>query len=160
MSDKDFTKRDTFAGCFPDAKLNICLHHTLRTFRREVTTDKMRITSAKRHQCLEIIKSIVYSKSPSEYESNVTLLKNTKLKSVVNYFMESWHPIREQWEKTFKDATFSLGETTNNRLQSTFNKIKNVCSKYASLLQFFTEFFSVINSLRIEHSHQCLMALS
>ena len=120
----------------------------------------MGITSAERHQCLEIIKSIVYSKSPSEYELNVTPLKNTKLKSVVDYFMESWHPIREQWAKTFKDATFNLGETTNNHLESTFNKIKNVCFKYASLLQFFTEFFSVINSLRNERSHQCLMAPS
>ena len=29
MSNKE---RDAFAGCFPDAKLNICLYHTLRTF--------------------------------------------------------------------------------------------------------------------------------
>ena len=41
MSDKDFTGRDAFTSCFPGASLNICLYHTLRTFRREVTCDRL-----------------------------------------------------------------------------------------------------------------------
>ena len=41
MSDKDFTEQNTFAKCFPGASLNICLFHTLRSFRREITCEKM-----------------------------------------------------------------------------------------------------------------------
>ena len=41
MTDKDFVEREVFSGSFPDAKLRICLFHVLRTFRREVTTEKM-----------------------------------------------------------------------------------------------------------------------
>ena len=63
MSDKDFTERQAFTKCFPNASLLICLYHTLRTFRREITIEKMGITSAERDRALEIITKIVYSKS-------------------------------------------------------------------------------------------------
>lgn len=39
MSDKDFTERDVFKACFPNASLSICLYHTLRSFRREITCE-------------------------------------------------------------------------------------------------------------------------
>ena len=37
ISDKDFTERMVFKKEFPDASLIICLFHTLRTLKREVT---------------------------------------------------------------------------------------------------------------------------
>ena len=37
MSHKDFSERERFSSCFPDAKLLLCLYHALRSFRREVT---------------------------------------------------------------------------------------------------------------------------
>jgi len=37
MSDKDLNERDAFKNCFADTCLNICLYHTLRSFRREIT---------------------------------------------------------------------------------------------------------------------------
>ena len=49
----------------------------------------------------------------------------------------------------FKNQVFNLGETTNNRLESTFNKIKSLCSKYAGLMQFFTKFFTVALSTKL-----------
>ena len=55
MSDKDFTERESFSSCFPDAKLLICLYHALHSFRREVTCEKMSISSAERNRVLEII---------------------------------------------------------------------------------------------------------
>ena len=47
MSDKDFVERETFRKCFANASLLICLCHTLRSFGREVTCEKMRITAEK-----------------------------------------------------------------------------------------------------------------
>ena len=59
----------------------------------------------------------------------------------------------------YKDQNFNLGENTNNRLESLFRHIKNVCSKYASLLQFFNEFFSVLKVFIDRHNHNYLMAI-
>ena len=43
MADKDMTERNVLAEKIPIAVLFICLFHTLRTFHREITTDKMGI---------------------------------------------------------------------------------------------------------------------
>ena len=160
LSDKDFTERDAFVGCFPGAALNICLYHTLRSFRREVTCEKMGITAAERLRALEILSRIAHSKSQQAYDKHLNELKNTKLKSVIDYVLINWEPIKKQWVTCFKDEYLNLGETTNNRLESTFSKIKSVCSRYASLMQFFTEFFSVLKCLRGERNHHYLMALT
>ena len=84
MSDKDFVERDVFTKLFPNATLQICLFHTQRSFKREVTTEKMGITMAERNRCLEIITAIIYSPNPEGYASNVRLLENTNIRSVID----------------------------------------------------------------------------
>ena len=44
-------------------------------------------------------------------------------------------------------------------MESTFNKINSVCSKYASLVQFFTELFTVLKSLGSDRNYHFLMSL-
>ena len=122
--------------------------------------ENMGITADERNRCLVIFTKLIYSRSSEEYDANLQSLKDAKFKSVTSYFHENWHPIRHQWVTCFKDDSFSLGETTNNRLESTNAKIKSVCSKHGSLLQFFTEFFAVLGALRNERKHHHLMAMS
>ena len=148
MSDKDFAERGSFSSCFPDAKLLICLYHALRSFRREVTCEKMFISSAERNHVLEITQPTAYANREETYKVNLKLLQNTKFYTVVDNFMENWDSIKEQWVMFYKDQSFNLGETTNNRIESTFRHVKNVCTKYASLMQFFNEFFSVLKTFR------------
>ena len=147
ISDKDFTDRNVFRKC-PGVVLQICLLHTLRTFKREITMDKMSIMSGERNRCLEILTKITYSRSPEEYQFNLSLLKSTKNNSVVSYFLKNWDRIKDQWVPCFKDTALNLGETTNNRLESINSKIKSVCSKYGSLLQFFYRIFRRLRSTK------------
>ena len=160
MSDKDLVEREAFSKCFSSASLLICLYHTLKCFRRKVTCEKMEITSAERLRCMEIIQLRAYSKTPEDYTKKLEMLKNTKLGSVISYFMENWDSIKDQWVFAFKDSHMNLGETTNNRLELTFNKLKNVCSKYASLMHFFLEFFTFLGAIRNDRNHHHLMTLS
>ena len=101
---------------------------------------------------------LAYSRSSKEYEKHLQALENTS-SSVKEYIKINWVPIKEQWVTCFKDNTMNLGERTNNRLESTFGKFKSVCSKYASLQQFFHEFFAVVASLRNERNHHFLMTM-
>ena len=146
MSDKDFVERDAFTSCFPSASLNIYLYHTLRTFRREVTSERLGISSAERLRALEILSRMANPRTLPKYNEALDELKNSNMKSVVDYVLDNWDPIKEQWVACFKDQTFNMGETTNNRLKSTFFKIKSVCSRYASLMQFF---LSILMSLNV-----------
>ena len=60
MADKDFVERESFAASFPNATIHICCFHTLRTFRREVTVDKMNITAAQRDKALDFLQRMTY----------------------------------------------------------------------------------------------------
>ena len=160
MSDKDFVEREAFSKCFANASLLICLYHTLRSFRQEVTCENIVIISAERLWSLEIIQFIAYSKTPEDYTKKLEILKNKKLDSVINYFKENGDPIKNRWVFAFKDLHMNLGETTNNRLESTFNKLKNVRSKNTRLMQFFVEFFTFLGAIRNDRNPHHLMTLS
>ena len=48
LSDKDFTERNVFEKEFPMASLIICLFHTMRSFRREISCEKLSLRSGER----------------------------------------------------------------------------------------------------------------
>ena len=137
MSDKDFTERTVFLIEFPQASLLICLFHTLRSMRREVTCEKLGLLPGDRDNALEILTKLTYSKSETEYLENYECLLKSGLQSVIDYYNDNWHPIRYQWVECFKGANFTAQERTNNRLESINAKVESVCSKYASLSTFF-----------------------
>ena len=69
---------------------------------------------------------------------------------MINYFKSNWEPTKEQWVVCFKDEVLSLGETTNNRIDS----------KFSTLRQLFDEFLTVLKTLRNERNNQFFMALT
>ena len=97
MADKDIKERKVFKEAMPDASVLICLFHTLRTFRREVSSNKMGITVGQRTLCLENIQKMVYASNPGEYNELYKSFENSCPKIVVDYFKENWHPIKEEW---------------------------------------------------------------
>ena len=52
MSDKDMTERDVLSEEIPNAVLQICLFHILRSFKRKISTEKLHITSDQRQMTL------------------------------------------------------------------------------------------------------------
>lgn len=124
-----------------------------------MTCDKLGLLSGERDHALELISKLVYSKSESEYNDYYKDLLKSNLKSVILYYNTNWHPIRHEWVECFKGINFTLGEKTNNRLESINAKVKSVCSKYASLSKIFDQFFAVLSCLRNERDHDSLMAM-
>ena len=143
---------------FPDASLIICLFHTLKT--KEVTCDKLGLLPGERDHALELLTKLAYSSSPQEYENHYKDLKESGLKSVIEYYDCNWHSIRYQWVECYKGANFTVGERTNNRLEIINAKVKSVCSKYSSLSTFFDQFLAILSCLRNERDHSTLMALA
>jgi len=80
MADKDMVERDVIAQKIPSATLMICLFHTLRTFRREFSAQKMNLNAAQRIAVLEVITKLVYTTDEDEYSKHYQGLKETKLR--------------------------------------------------------------------------------
>ena len=138
--------------------MHVCLFHILRSFRREVTCDKLGLRPGERDHVLEILSKLAYSKSDEEYLVHYNLIRHQA--TICNsYYNTNWHKIRNEWVEAYKSFSFTLGERTNNRLESLNSKIKSVCSRYASLSRFFDQFFSLLATLRNERNHDAIMTL-
>ena len=120
LTDKDMVERKVLKSEMP--QISLLLFHVLRTFRREITTEKMEITSAQRTTVLEVLQRITYIPSEEEYTRNYHDLLALEIPTVTEYFNKNWHSIRTQWVVGLKRQSFSLGERRANRVESTFQK--------------------------------------
>ena len=146
MSDKDMTERDVLSEEIPNAVLQICLFHTLRSFKREISTEKLHITSDQRQMTLEII----------EYQQHCQELIDTKMKPVIDYFNKNWHAIRAEWVEGLKNNACNFLNRTNNRLEAINKKIKSVVQKYSSLATFFQDLLKCLDFLALERDHRAI----
>ena len=149
MSDKDFVEREVFKKELPQAELKICLFHVLRTFRREITTERTGANKRQRENILEILQKIAYSSSLEQYERNKSLLVDTQNAQAVEYFQQNWDPIKNQWVIGLATSC-SLGNKTNNRLESINQKIKQVVDKNAKFDDFAQDIVVFLNIHRTE----------
>ena len=156
MSDKDFCERNTFIQEFPQATLLICLYHVLRTFCREITSDKMGITAAERLHVLDILQRMSYATKEETYFAIYKELQQTGLKTITDYFNDNWHQIRNEWVCGLKDDNLTFQNHTNNCVESINQKLKSVISKFARLPQFCCELLKVLSSFHIERDHKAI----
>jgi len=125
----------------------------LKTFRREIPSEKVRITAAERYMVLEIMQRMAYSTTEENYMKCYEELKATKLTKVIEYFDANWHEIREEWVGGLRDENLTYQNRTNNRVESINQKLKSVISKFARLPQFCIELMGVLSVLQTERDH-------
>lgn len=158
MADKDIKERHVVKEVFPTTSVLICLFHTFRTFRREITCEKMGITSGQRTTCLDTIQQMAYCSSQEQYDIVYSKFENNSPKKVVEYFNENWHNIKDEWVLGFKAASGSFLNMTNNRLESINGKLKQVINRHSSLEEFVVKFFIILTSLRTERDHRAALS--
>ena len=111
-----------------------------RSFRREISCEKMGITSGQRQLSLELVQKMAYSSTEEEYAKVHSEFQRDVPKVVKKYFEECWHHIRKEWVMGLKAESGSFLNTTNNRLESINGKLKQVISRHSSLEKFIDSF--------------------
>ena len=106
--------------------MQICLHHTLTTFSREVTLEKMKITSTQQSSwrcwtdCLTQWMRKNMTRSTQIYTATT--------QSVVNYFNNNCHGIKKERVRGLKSNHFQ--NDTTNRVESFSNLNSRSTLKY------------------------------
>lgn len=154
MADKDIQERDVIKQCLPNVSVLVCLFHTLRSFRREISCEKLGISSGQRTLSLEIVQKLAYASSEAKYDTLYAQLQRDAPSEVVKYFNENWHPIKSEWVLGLKSTCGSFLNATNNRLESINGKLKQVVSRHSSLEEFVSSFFVILTALWTERDHK------
>lgn len=150
LGDKDFADRMVYTEKFPDARLQICLFHVQRTFRREITTEKRNVTKTQRDTVLGILQRLVYSLSEDSYAAVYDELLKLNLEKVTQYYNENWHNIRDEWTLYGCNKHSCYMNDCNNRLESLNQKIKLIGNRHASLLTFFENVSMSVSNISSE----------
>ena len=79
LSDKDFSERAVYKQHYPHVCLQLCLFHVLRTMKREITVEKMKITLEQKNVALEIIQKLAYSSNIEEYNEILETLEEADI---------------------------------------------------------------------------------
>lgn len=153
MADKDLLERDVVRDCFPSANVLICVFHSLRTFNREITCDKLAITPGQRDSAKEIFQKMVYADSEAEYNRLYEEIKMMP-RSLVKYFDDNWHSIKNEWTLSENYMQSNFLNVTNNRIESLNQKIKSVVKRYSTLENFVEHIFVLIVTLNSERDHK------
>ena len=158
LSDKDFTERAVYKRHYPQACLQLCLFHVLRSMKREINVEKMKITLEQKNMALEIIQKLAYSSNIDEYNEYLEELEEANIQPVYKYFMDCWDVIKEEWVVGLKQSCH-YSNHTNNRLESINQKFKQVIGRFSSLQKFFKDLDVVLCSLRQERDARITSAL-
>jgi len=158
MTDKDLRLREALATALPGVKLLLCLFHTLKSFKREVTSDKLGISASQRSVALELLQKLAYARSESDYARLHQQLTSNCAKPICDYFNKNWHPIHQQWVMGIVAENGNFLNTTNNRLEAFNSKLKSIIPRYSTLETFVTQVFALLSSLRQERDHQAAVS--
>ena len=147
MADKDLKERYILKECFPTASVLICLFHTLRSFKRELSDKRFSLSESQNITLKELFQKMCYARNVKVYENTFKAFCQVAPAELRQYFLEHWHPVRSEWVLGDKCQAGNFLNTTNNRLVKKC-KLKTVIDFYSSLENFVKHFFNVLYVLR------------
>ncbi|KAG0445030.1 hypothetical protein HPB47_002803 [Ixodes persulcatus] len=153
MADKDLKERQIVTELLLQSSLHICAFHTLQTFHREISIQKLGITRPARDMALDILQRMVYAKDEDQYQRLYETLKSSSSKAVLDYLESNWHSIHHEWIMGSKWSCGNYLNSTNNRAESINAKLKSIVERYSSLEDFLTKFFCFVHT-REERMHK------
>ena len=96
MADKDFNERYILKECFPTASVLICLFHTLRSFKRELSDKRFSLSESQNITLKELFQKMCYARNVKKYGNIFKTFCKVAPAELRQYFLEHWHPRRSE----------------------------------------------------------------
>jgi hypothetical protein len=173
--DKDFTEESILKEYFPNAIFLLCQFHVIKHVSAEVSKEIYGLNISLRKKVRGIIHLMVYSQNDEEYDQALSALKKSlsddESHPFWQYWMINWHSIKFRWVTYLRDKYQHFGNTTNNRIESAWNRLKTQTSPHcgiATCIQgvfeyledleslFCGQYYSLVNGSRVRKSHSMM----
>lgn len=149
--DKDFTEYKVLKEEFPNAIILYCQWHVIKALFKCLSDYD--VNKSDRDECRQIIRSLVFSSSQSEYERWRQELIDSTNKDFREAFWSNWDSCKSMWVTFERDQAIHFANTTNNRLESHNQKLKDVTSRSSSLSEMFQNVLLYVRTAESETSH-------
>ena len=120
--DKDFGEVKVLRAAFPEARILLCIFHVLKSMRLKIST--LQIDADEKTTLLEVVKKMLYAKSKDLFSEKVKEVEAIS-PEFQDYLDKNWMPNKEMWALHLRNC-LTLGNNTNNRIESFNQKVKQV----------------------------------
>ena len=128
--DKDFAEWKMLTQEFPNAVVLFCQWHVLKVYFKQL--NDAGVEKAQHEVARNAIRNVMY-----DYNINKQQLFDATNAEFRKYFLENWESCVEMWAAFKRDQYMHFGNTTNNRLESHNQKLKDVTSCTSTLSEMF-----------------------
>ena len=149
--DKDFTEYKVLKEEFPNAIVLYCQWHVIKALFKCLSDYD--VNKGDRDECRQLIRSLVFSSSQSEYERWKQELFDSTNEDFREAFVNNWDSCKSMWVTFERDEAIHFANTTNNRLDSHNQKLKDVTSRSSSLSEMFQNVLLYVRTAESETSH-------
>ena len=88
MADKDLNERQILKECFPTASVLICLFHTLRSFKRELSDKRFSLSESQNITLKELFQKMCDARNVKAYENTFKNFCQVAPAELRQYFLE------------------------------------------------------------------------
>lgn len=149
--DKDFTEWKVLKEEFPEATILFCQWHVMKAmFKKMVECD---VDKSERDKVRDLIHQLVYSKNADDYEDIKQEIYSKTNAQFQQYFEANWDGCQEMWVTYKRDHHVHLGNTTNNRLESHNQKLKDLTYRSSNMTEMFQNVLRFSEISASEYSH-------
>ncbi|XP_064479382.1 uncharacterized protein LOC135392605 [Ornithodoros turicata] len=159
MTDKGFSGCEVLKEVFQNARHVLSLSRVLRTFKKDITVNKMTLSVVERQTALEILQQMCYIQHEDQYDMLLEELECIGNAKLTAYFHENWHGIRHEWVRGLQRDTVAFVNRSSSRVEHISNRIAGVITKYKNLGETIRYLVLVTDSLRQERDQRILDAL-
>ena len=149
--DKDFTEYNVLKEEFPNSIVLYCQWHVIKALFKCLSDYD--VNKADRDECHQIIRSLVFSSSQGEYERWRQELLDSTNRDFWEAFWGNWDSCKSMWVTLERDQVIHFASTTNNRLESHNQKLKDVTLRLSSLSEMFQNVLLYVRTAESETSH-------
>ena len=149
--DKDFTEHKVLKEEFPEAVILYCQWHVIKALFKAICDYD--IDKDDREVFRGLIRSIVHAKDLDQYNELKEELYSMSSKQFQQYFEINWDHCRSMWATFERDQHLHYGNTTNNRLESHNQKLKDLTARSSSLSEMFQSLILYSSTVAAEYSY-------
>lgn len=158
MTDREMVEQGLLRDMFPNATEVICMFQVVRAFRREMAAEKLAVGRDEKASVVEVLRSMCRAEDDDRYHEHYLRLEEVASAGVLEHFVAHWHEIRSQWVQGLQEAP-TLGNRTNNRLDSINQKVASIVAKHEGLDQLFQALIGFATRLRTERDQRAMQTI-
>ena len=149
--DKDFAEWKMLTQEFLNAVVLFCQWHVLKVLFKQL--NDAGIEKAQCEVARNAIRNVMYATDEEDYNIKKQQLFDATNAEFRKYFLENWESCVEMWAAFKRDQYMHFGNTTNNRLESHNQKLKDVTSCTSTLSEMFNYVVLFAQTCESEYKH-------